>query len=60
MAEHDPSPSTPPLRQGTGSVRRLFPWNEAQAKLALALLVAVVAGAILAGIVFRITLDISD
>jgi hypothetical protein len=60
MAEHDLSPSPPPHRQGTGSVRRLFPWSEAQAKLALALLVAVVAGAIVVGVVFRITLHISD
>ncbi|HEX2726376.1 MAG TPA: hypothetical protein VHN20_11190 [Beijerinckiaceae bacterium] len=57
MPEPDPS-SSPPQRQGAGQVRRLFPWSEAQAKLVLALLVAVVAAAIIAAVAFRISLHI--
>jgi hypothetical protein len=59
MTELTPSPS-PPLRHGTGAVRRLFPWSEGQAKLVLVLLVAVVAAAIIAAIVFRVSLHVSD
>ena len=43
-----------------GGVRRLFPWTEGQAKLVLAVLVAVVVAAIASAIIFGVNLHLSE
>jgi hypothetical protein len=58
MAEPDPSPAAPLLQSAstTGPVRRLFPWSEGQAKLALAVVAAVVVAGVAGAIIFGINL----
>jgi hypothetical protein len=62
MAEQHPSPPQP-IRQravAPGAIRRLFPWSEGQAKLALALLVAIVVALIASAIIFGISLRVGE